>query len=543
MNLENVNPIPPVSVPAKWDYEADVVVMGGGGSGLAAAWGAVEQGAGVVVLEKADDVGGESAMAMNAVAYGSKMWQKTLNKTWTEEDLYQHVQELPKAGMALLADPRLLKNNLVWAAYLVDKLEEMGIKWYAIDPSYRYLGILQLAPVATDQGEYNFEYPFEFKFGAVTRVMERWLRKQGVQILLGAPASALVADGNGRVVGVQARTKDGAIHVKANGGVVDATGGFAFNRDMLEHYKSPGFYAGCSTAPATKTGDGIRICQGAGAMVGDMTSVHGAEGGITCLGRGTGNKDWGQNLYDTPIQLARQPGLFVNRYGLRFVNEYMTAQGAYELIMDQPDHVIYSIFDSDLEGAIKAFDATTCKKLVTADFGVYYNDDDIRRAGDNPPYTPYYAPGKAPSFCDWHDGLKRGIEGGVIKVADTIEELAGIYGIDPERLKQTISEYNAGYDQGKDDPMFGKDPGSLRPIKRPPFYAIEHGPRLLDTSGGVVVNEKGQAVNSDGDPIPGLYAGSVSLCGTGGRGGAIGVVGGMSFGYVAGMHAAQEVRA
>ncbi|MFC2018845.1 FAD-dependent oxidoreductase [Chloroflexota bacterium] len=541
MKLANVKPISPVKIPQKWDYQKDVLVMGGGGSGLAAALGAVERKAQVIILEKASDVGGESAMAMNAVGYGSRIWQKTFNKTWTEDDLYEYIRTLPNiTAFAKNADPRLLKNNLIWAAYLVDRLEDMGIKWYAVDQSYRYLGILKLAPVSTDLGEYSFEDPFEFKFGAVTRTLERWLRKQGVKFLLGTPATALITDDKGRVIGAQARTKAGkTIHIKAKGGVVDSTGGFSANRDMLDYYGSSGANAGCTTAPMTKMGDGIRLCQGVGASVGNMTDIDGAEGGITCLRRGTGNKAWGQNLYDATVQLARQPGLYVNKYGLRFTNEYLTAFGAYELLMEQPDHVIYSIFDADLDGAVKAFDSTTCKKPVTSDFGVYYNDDDIRRAGENPPYTPYF-PGQALSFCDWHDGLRRGIEGGVIKVADTIEELAGIYGIDQKKLRQTVDEYNASYDRGKDNPIFAKDPGSLRQIRKPPFYGIEHGPRVLDTRGGVVINDKSQVVNSEGQPIPGLYAGSVSICGEAGRGGAIGVVGGMAFAYVGGMGAADE---
>ncbi|MFC2019669.1 FAD-binding protein [Chloroflexota bacterium] len=395
--------------------------------------------------------------------------------------------------------------------------------------------------MATELAEYTYEDPYEFKFGCVTRTLERWLRKQGVRFLLGTPASALITDAKGRVIGAQARTRDGEIlHLKARG-VVDSTGGFAYNQDMLTYHGNPAGMAGCTIAPLTKTGDGIRMCQGVGAMVGDMTTVHGAEGGINCLERGTGNKAWGQNLYDTPVQLARQPGLIVNKYGLRFANEHLTALGAYQRFLDQPGHSVYSILDSDLEGAINAFGSTIGSKMVTADMRVYYNDDNIPRAGDSPPYTPSY-PGPAPSFCDWHDGLKRGIEGGTIKVADSIEELAKIYAIDPERLMETVAEYNAGYDKGEDGPMFGKDSAKLRPIRKPPFYGIEHGGMVIDTCGGVVVNEKGQAIDNRGDAIGGLYAGSVSLCGTTGRCGALGVVGGMSFAYVAARSAALEGR-
>ncbi|MFH1775065.1 MAG: FAD-dependent oxidoreductase [Chloroflexota bacterium] len=544
MKPENVEPIPPASVPARWDYETDVLVMGGGGSGLAAAMGAVEQGIRVMVMEKADDVGGESAFAMLAVGFGSRKWREVTGLSWTEEDLYETIRTLPQteAGlMARRADPRMLKNNLTWAAYLVDRLEEMGIKWYPKftlkEPNYRYPGIVLLAPISTDLADYTFEYPSICKFGAVTRTLERWLRKRGVEFLLGTPASALVTDDTGRVVGVQGKTKDGkTVFVRARG-VIDTTGGFACNRDMLKHYHNTGFNAGCTTAPATKMGDGIRMCQGAGAIVGDMTSSNGEAGGITCLKRGTGTGSWGQNVGDAPIQITRQPGFYVNRVGLRFANEHFSVQIGYLQLIDQPDSLVYSIFGSDENGEPDAQAGE--RKLFGREMGIFLNDDDIRSPSDNPPYTPYY-PTEAPPFCDWPDGIKRGIDTGTIKVADTIEELAEIYGIDPKRLKQSVSEYNASCERGADDPLFGKDKGYLRPIKNPPFYGIEHGPRIVDTTGGVRVNEKGQAVDKRGDPIPGLYAGSHSICGLNGRGGAMGVMGGMSFGYIAGRNAAAE---
>ncbi|MFC2018396.1 FAD-dependent oxidoreductase [Chloroflexota bacterium] len=539
MVVENVKPILPVKAPQKWDYETDVLVMGGGGSGLAAAMAAREHGADVIVLEKADDVGGETHMANGAIAFGSKLWKETTKETWTEADLYEHVGSLAVGTAPGSVDRRLLKNNLVWAAYLSDRFSDMGIKWYVKQWSYRYPTVLVYTPISTDIADYSYEEPYEFKFGLVTRTLERWLRKQGAEFLLGTPATALIADDSGRVIGARAKTKAGkTIHIKARG-VVDSTGGFSANREMLGYYHSSGFYAGCTTSPMTKMGDGIRMCQGVGAIVGNMTGIDGAEGGITCLKRGTGNKAWGQSLYDTPVQLARQPNLYVNKYGVRFQNEYQSAGGNYDMCFKQPGHVIYTIYDANLEEAVSTFNSDGCKKLVTADMAVYYNDDDIRKASEKPPYVPWYTD-PAPSFSDWHDGLKRGIENGVVKVADTIEELARRLEIDPAGLTKTVDEYNDGYDRKQDNPLFGKDPGSLLPIRKAPFYGIEHGPRVLDTTGGVVVNERGQVINSSGQPIPGLYAGSLSISGVAGQAGAMGVMGAMAHAYVAAKSAAGD---
>jgi fumarate reductase flavoprotein subunit len=181
--------------------------------------------------------------------------------------------------------------------------------------------------------------------------------------------------------------------------------------------------------------------------------------------------------------------------------------------------------------------------MVTEDMAVYYNDDDIQRASDNPPYGTESHPSPAPTFCDWHVGLERGIANGIIKVADTIKELAAIYGINPETLEKTVQEYNECYDSGKDDPAFGKRVECLRPIRKPPFYGIEHGPRILDTTGGVIINENAQVINTNGDVIPGLYAGSRSICGTRGRAAVLGVNGAMGLGYMAGKGAASEALA
>jgi fumarate reductase flavoprotein subunit len=131
--------------------------------------------------------------------------------------------------------------------------------------------------------------------------------------------------------------------------------------------------------------------------------------------------------------------------------------------------------------------------------------------------------GLAPHWEDWmkqRDGNIKGLESemrrladkDVIKISESWDEIAGWMGVPPEVLKTTIDEYNTDCDNAH-DPIFVKDNRYLLPLRTPPYYAMKTKLSILHTLGGIKIDEKMQALDKEGDPIPGLYAAGVETGG------------------------------
>lgn len=99
----------------------------------------------------------------------------------------------------------------------------------------------------------------------------------------------------------------------------------------------------------------------------------------------------------------------------------------------------------------------------------------------------------------------------LVKIADTWEEMAEYIGCSSEVLKKTVEEWNDYCDHGKDR-MFVKREDYMRPLKKPPFYAVQSRVAFLSTIGGIKINEHFEVVDKNDEPIPGLYAGGID-CG------------------------------
>lgn len=100
----------------------------------------------------------------------------------------------------------------------------------------------------------------------------------------------------------------------------------------------------------------------------------------------------------------------------------------------------------------------------------------------------------------------------LVKIADTWEEMAEYIGCNVETLKATVEEWNECCEHGKDK-LFVKRADYMRPLKKPPFYALQSRVAFLTTIGGIKVNEHFEVVDNNGEPIPGLYAGGIDTGG------------------------------
>jgi fumarate reductase flavoprotein subunit len=191
-------------------------------------------------------------------------------------------------------------------------------------------------------------------------------------------------------------------------------------------------------------------------------------------------------VYSAPNQLVRQKSLTVNNKGKRFFNEseyrgyYFSYQAAQTIA--QPGHESATLFDAN---CIK-------RKDIIEKFN---------------PWICEYP-------CNWFDDdFEKYLAQGVIKKADTVEELARKLGYPESELVATVKRYNELCKNGYDEDFF-KQKQYLHPIKTPPFYAVKQiGGSCFNTWGGLVVDEGFRVLDDKHDPIHGLYAAGENVAG------------------------------
>lgn len=197
--------------------------------------------------------------------------------------------------------------------------------------------------------------------------------------------------------------------------------------------------------------------------------------------------------------------------------------------MSQPDGHGFVIFDADFQENIKDFEEYMCRRPITPDLADKGADLD-----------------RLPEAIGPHDymvGVNNAIDAGVIKKADTIEELAEMLEFEPEVLKAAVDQWNGICEAGEDS-LFQYKSNWLKPIVKAPFYGGAVGGTILSTACGLKHNGKMQVISEKGLPIPGLYAAG---CNTGGLAGVtngglsgIGVMQSCTGGYIAATAIAAE---
>jgi succinate dehydrogenase/fumarate reductase flavoprotein subunit len=487
----------------KWDYEADVVVVGYGGAGVVAAITAHDAGAKVLVLEKAPFRGGGStSMSFGQCASPS-------NAKDAADYLYAGCGGLDPSGSVT---PR--KVIEAWAEEVCKNKEwfdKMGIEHKVMTRSRTEFMNLpgassMLLLNTTGMGQ------------ALFQKLDKHLKDRGIEVLFDSPAVELIQDQDTKqILGVRAKIKGEDKKIKAKRGVVLCTGGFEFNeemkRDFMKCYPMK-FYSW-----KYNTGDGVRMCQKIGADLWHMDMLAG------------GNCAW---FPDDPINAgytvsARSNNfIWVNKFGKRFCNE------PYWVREHHKGWTIFSEFSFDGPGysripAYLVFDETARKT------GSVW--ETFKATGRET------LPAELGGTTAWSKDNLAEIEKGWIKRGETIEALAAAIGspMDATNMKASVESYNSYCAAGK-DPEFDRSAQSLKPLETPPYYAVPLYPGLVCTHGGARKNGKAQILDTDQKPIPRLYsAGSFgSVYGriysvTGGNVGEL-----CAFGRIAGRNAAAE---
>ena len=331
----------------------------------------------------------------------------------------------------------------------------------------------------------------------------------GVDIRTEIPVRELIVE-QGKVTGVIAEVNGQLRRIGANLGVLVNAGGIAQNQALRDKYM-PGTRAEWSQTPEGDTGDMHIEMERIGGVLAQMDQMVGYQ-----MTRAPG---WEQMYVKPPGQsLTGKPGsILVDQSGVRYLNE----GGSYEL------------YCQNMLERNKTVPAVPSWAILDGNYAREYQVAYMS-------LTPAL-------IAKWR-------EAGYLKMADSIEELAGQIGVDPAVLRGTVERWNGFVDKGVDedfgrgareydkwlgDPFKGGNP-ALGKIEQGPFYAVEVVPGDVSTYGGALTDTKGRVTKADGEPIPGLYACGVSTASVmggvyPGAGASIGPS--MTFGYIAAKHA------
>ena len=315
-----------------------------------------------------------------------------------------------------------------------------------------------------------------------------YIRELGYDVDFKTSLAKLEKDSTGRITGIiaQSTEDDHFIRYNANKGVLLACGGFPGNPYMMEQLDPLGtsVTTACSYSPADK-GYGIRAAVWAGANLDKEAAPMLFDRGIVAPGVDGGyvasDSAFGGKAFPGPIRQynpGTQPFLKVNRNGERFANESSPYNDIVYAAAHQPGRVYAQICDANILEDAKRFHTIGCS-AQTRNAGAEY----IQKQMDNAEKE------------------------GVFFKADTIEELAdklGFTGDAKETFLATVERYNALYD-AQEDTDFGKPAYRLSAIRKAPFYGCWLGASLLTTEQGIAINEKGQALDTNNQPMAGLY--------------------------------------
>jgi fumarate reductase flavoprotein subunit len=454
--------------------KADLVVIGGGGAGLAAALAAAENGCkSIIVLEKAGSAAGSTAMAHDIFGAESPV-QKRQGVDALKDELFKTAMEWAHWTKI---NPRIVRAFIDKSGDTIGWLEKKGLNFELIQYYPNQVPLVR--------------HSVKGHGHALMKTLRDNCQELGVKILTHTPGRKLLCDAKGKITGVVAETKEGELAIAA-GSVIIATGGYGNNKEMLKKHL-PNYHDTITyDGPPSNTGDGIIMATEIGAATAGLgtANLHGPflrpKSDSHALKMDAVGFD-GSPIRITLWLLAWEPEmLWVNKNGRRFIDEgYQLAFFAFgNAVALQPDGIPYTLFDNSTLRIIEK------QGLVRPGAAAHAN------------WLPVSAATPLP-------GLEREVhkqaDKGELKISNSWNEIAGWMGADPSVLKATIDEYNAFCDD-KHDGLFAKDRRYLLPLRTPPYYAIKGHIGLCDTYGGIKINENMEALDASDNPIPGLYA-------------------------------------
>ncbi len=473
----------------------DVVVVGCGGAGLTSALSALESGKSVIVLERApqEECGGgtrwtEALLRLKDEREPTDDWipEFSANAGYHVSDdlIGQSAQDYTQWSQTLktlpYVDPEVLDAFMSGVPKTLEWLSGYGLS--VTDGSYPLL----------------FPYPFKQIYGgglAIVETLQSAIGEKGGQVLYETAGQSLIVE-QGRVVGVRANGKgNAAIEIRAQA-VVLASGGFQGNQRMLVQYHGPRGRYLKPVAPGSyyNKGEGIRMALDIGACpAGDYAECHRQP-----IDPRSGASEALINLIPA--------GILVNRYGRRFTDEassdfYHLQEGVCQDVNEQPSGIAYAVFDAKIEqfGAWRA--SVRSEEPLTED--------------------------------------------------ESLEGLAAKIGVPAKELLRTVDTFNRACSGNALDTSWfdgngteGIDPPKsnwAQSISEAPFMAYPVVSSVTITFGALKVTRNAEVLNSNGVPIPGLYAAGETVgIYYGNYVGATSVLRALVFGRIAGLEASRR---
>ena len=423
----------------------DVVVVGAGGAGLAAALTAVQGGADVIVLEKMAMVGGASAMAGGGTNATGSQWQQEYG---IEDSPEAYFMDIMKNGH-YYSDARTL--------WLYANTQGAAFDWLVAEDGAA-LPYNNTQPGPSAEHTYGRTFSPQGGGAGVVNGLESALENLGIEIMLETPAQELIVT-DGVVTGVKALGSDGTPYEITAESVILATGGYGADTDMLPEEVSVLPYAGAVSA----TGDGLKMATAIGADAINLDKVNIQPHSIILPdGRG-------QHTFQGCLAMYNKTGsVLVSDQGVRFVNEQGTANTI--IAGMRQNESSYLIMDA------ASFETYTQTCIASHNYTQEQLDQWLEANGTS---TPVFA----------H--------------AETLEDLASILDMPAGALTETVERYN-GFVAAGEDSDFGRK--VTAPMGEGPYYAVEMNLRYYATLGGLHINDTMQVLDPNGQPIPGLYA-------------------------------------
>ena len=463
-----------------WDEAYEVVVVGSGFAGLAAAISAHDGGARVLVIEKMAFPGGISILAGGGICTARD-----------PDDAFAYLQHT-NAGTAPDDVLRCLANGMSeiheWVIPLAAACGAR-IKFVERTPNYPFPGretfrFLTIPEVPDFDRATDFPHARTYGLGPnFYKVLLEAIKARGIELRLSSPAQRLIAGPDKTVRGLHVSHEGVPTTLRATRGVVLACGGFEAAADLQTQY-----WQGKPVLPAVhrgNTGDGIRMAQDLGAALWHMWHYHGSYG----FRHTDPAFDFGIRTKKLPDYVVGErvregvavPWILLDRSGQRFMNEH-------EPYLSDTGHRPLERFDP----LTQDYPRIPCWMLL---------DDDGRKrfALGQPCWNDDRA------AYEWSADNLREVELGILRAADSLDGVAALTELDADVLRDTVNKWNAACAAGKDD-VHLRPPEAMLPIAQPPYYVAEIWPIVSNTQGGPVHDAQQRIIDAFGSPIPRLYA-------------------------------------
>ena len=539
----------------KWDLESDVVVVGTGAAGSAAASVAFSKGASVLMLEKGSMIGGTTMKS------GGQPWIPNnifLRNQGTDDNREDCLKFMARGCYPQLYNPDDTHFGLpdheysLLGAYFdngykaIEYFMKIGACQFVLSqpvlpdyvdhvPENKVLRGRLVAP-ASAQGTTGFGID-------LIRQFSKWIKNNGIQVLLNHRVQEIVLNDNGEAIGVRATLSDGIIkYIRCRKAIVFGSGGFTHNKELILNFQKGPTFGGC--AVITNTGDLVYMGQAIGAQLSTMNGAWNAEIPL----------EPSLELSSTPDDIWQPLGdsmVLVNKYGKRVVNEKRNYNDRTKV------HFYWDPVEQEYPNEILC---------------MIYDQRTVELYGDSPEPYPVPRPGTTEPYViegrDWDD-LGKNIRQRVSVLAPRIGcwRLASDF---ENNLKQTILRFNQFANRGVDEdfqrgsfpydvewhtqlfsipskdtkwPLNDKPNATMYPFTAAgPYYCILIAGGTLDTNGGPKIDTGAHILDTWNRPIPGLYGAGNCIAAPMPNyiaGGAT-LGNALTFGYIAGLNAAEE---